>query len=72
MTNILLWRQTGKGWDIVSRGAKVNIMGDNCIYIGPAPDMTSYFWLQPGDYRWLTLQQLNNAGYTLSPQYPKE
>lgn len=72
MQGVLLWTRTGKGWDIVSRGATVNICGDNAVYIGPAPDMTSYFWLKPGDFRWLTLEQLNQFGYTLSEAYPKE
>jgi hypothetical protein len=67
---LLLFVRTGKGWDIVSRGAIVNIAGDDCVYIGPGPDGTSYFWLGPGDYRYLTLDQLNGFGYTLAEKYP--
>lgn len=72
MIGVLLWQRTGKGWDIVSRGATVNIAGDDCVYIGPAPDLTSYFWLNANDARKLTLEQLEGFGYTLSPSYPKK
>jgi hypothetical protein len=72
MATMLLWQRTGKGWDIVSRGGIVNICGDDCTYVGPAPDMTSYFWLRAGDCRCLTLEQLENFGYTLSETYPRK
>jgi hypothetical protein len=67
-----LWLRNGNGWDIVSRGATVNIFGDICTYIGNAPDLTTYFWVAPGDYRYLVLEQLEQAGYTLARTYPKE
>lgn len=73
MIGFLLWQRDGTNWEIVSRGSTVNIAGDNCIYIGPAPDMTTYFWLAPGDYRYLTLEQLEQFGYTLTDKlYPRK
>lgn len=72
LIKLMLWQRQGREWDLISRGATLNIAGDECVYIGPAPDFTSYFWLKPGDYRWLTLEQLESFGYTLSPEYPRK
>ncbi len=69
---LMLWKRKGSSWDIYSRGSTLEIYGDECVYIGPAPDRTTYFWVSSGDYRYLTEQQLAEAGYRLSPTYPKE
>lgn len=51
--------------DIVSRGALVEIYGAECCYIGPAPDGTAFFWVAPGDCRYLTAEQLRVEGLAI-------
>lgn len=55
----------GEACDVYSRGSVHTIYGYECVYVGPAPDGTAYFWLAPGDIRGLNAEQLAEHGLEL-------
>jgi hypothetical protein len=63
---LILWDMRGKYPEICSRGSWQNVHGDEVLYLGCTPDRSAYFWIEPGVARWLSEDQLREAGFVLN------